>query len=59
MLSGMELRLHRVAKDIYAIDIARHLGVDHSYISKMERGTRNIPKHIYEKWAEFLGFGSK
>lgn len=57
MLSGKELKLHRVAMDIYATDIARHIGVDHSYISKMERGTRNIPKHIYEKWAEFLGVG--
>jgi plasmid maintenance system antidote protein VapI len=57
MLSGKELMLHRVVKDITATELAIHLGIHNSYISKMERGHQGIPKHIYEKWAEFLGVG--
>lgn len=55
MLSGKELMLHRVVKDITATEIAEHIGVHNSYISKMERGHQGIPKHIYVRWAEFLG----
>lgn len=54
MLSGKELKIHRIIKDIDAIEVAEYLGVHKSYISKLERGVQNIPQHIYDKWVEFL-----
>lgn len=59
MYSGKELKIHRIIKDITAIEIAEYLGVHRSYISKLENEAQKIPQHIYEKWIEFLGLKQK
>lgn len=55
MLSGMELKLHRVKKKLKAKSVADYLGLHYSYISKLESEVQSIPKHVYEKWVEYLG----
>jgi transcriptional regulator with XRE-family HTH domain len=55
VLTGKELKIERIKKDIKAVDIAEHLHIHKSYISKLEREVQSIPKQLYEKWVEFLG----
>lgn len=53
-LTGKELKLERIKKDIKAIDVAEHLGYTNAYISMMESGKSKIPNHVYVKWVRFL-----
>lgn len=55
MYSGKQLKMKRVMLDIKAKEIAEHLHIDKSYISKLENGVQGIPVHIYDKWVEYLG----
>jgi transcriptional regulator with XRE-family HTH domain len=55
VLSGKQLKIQRIIKDIQAMDIAKELNVSKTYISLMEKGERNIPLHIYSKWVDILG----
>lgn len=54
MLTGKELKIQRIIKEIEAQEIAKQLGISKTYISLMESGKRNIPKHIYDKWIDVL-----
>ena len=54
MLTGKDLKVKRIILDIKAVDIAKELNVHRSYISIMERGIQDIPKHIRVKWEEYL-----
>lgn len=36
-------------------EIADKLHVHRTYISKLENGKQNIPKHIYDAWVKVLG----
>lgn len=54
MLTGKELKIERIKKDIKAVEIAEHLHIHKSYICKLEREVQAIPKQLYEKWVEFL-----
>ncbi|MED1863261.1 helix-turn-helix transcriptional regulator [Fictibacillus nanhaiensis] len=55
MLSGKQLKIQRIIKEIQAMDIASELNVSKTYISLMEKGERKIPLHIYNKWVDILG----
>lgn len=55
MLTGKELKLRRITLDIKAVEIAEHLNIHKSYISKMENGHQAIAQDKYKKWIEFLG----
>ena len=54
LYTGKELKIKRIIKDIKAVDVAKHLCLHKSYISKMEREVQTIPKHIYNKWITYL-----
>lgn len=54
MLTGKELKLERIKRDIKATEIARYLGYTNAYISMMESGKSKIPKHIYNKWIQYI-----
>ena len=54
MLTGKDLKVMRIILDIKAVDIAKELNVHRSYISIMERGIQDIPKHIRVKWEKYL-----
>jgi predicted transcriptional regulator len=55
MLRGLQLKIKRIEMGIKAQDIAMMIGVERSYISKMETEAQGIPLHIYEKWVSVLG----
>ena len=42
-------------RDIKAKEVAEHLHIDKSYVSKMENEVQGIPANTYSKWIEFLG----
>ncbi|MCA1025701.1 helix-turn-helix domain-containing protein [Cytobacillus kochii] len=54
ILSGKELKIKRIIANKKASDIAKYLNVHKSYISKLEKETRDIPIHIYEKWLDYF-----
>lgn len=54
MLTGKDLKVKRVVLDVKAVDVAKELNVHRSYISIMERGIQEIPKHIRVKWEDYL-----
>lgn len=55
MYTGKQLRLKRVELDKRAVELAKHLGISKSYISKMENEIQSIPGHFYKKWTDYLG----
>jgi predicted transcriptional regulator len=59
MLRGLKLKIKRIEMGIKAQDIAKMIGVERSYISKMETEVQGIPLHIYEKWVGVLGLDIK
>jgi transcriptional regulator with XRE-family HTH domain len=54
VLTGKQLKLKRIELDIKAKEVAEHLHIGKSYISKLEKGVQSIPVHIYEKWIRYL-----
>jgi transcriptional regulator with XRE-family HTH domain len=54
LLTGKELKIIRIMKDIEAKEVAKQLGISKSYISLMESGKRNVPKSLYDKWINIL-----
>lgn len=53
-MTGKQLKIMRIMKDIKAKDIAEQLNVTKQYISILEREVQKIPKHIYDQWLEIL-----
>lgn len=51
---GSELVVLREAAGLTLRDLARHLGVDHTYLSHIESGRRAPPEHLVEKVATFF-----
>ncbi|MGD7047057.1 helix-turn-helix transcriptional regulator [Rossellomorea marisflavi] len=55
MLTGKQLKIQRIIKDIKAIEVSQYLDIHKSYFSKLENEVQKIPQHVYEKWSEYLG----
>jgi phosphohistidine swiveling domain-containing protein/transcriptional regulator with XRE-family HTH domain len=55
---GQNIRRQRLLKNLSQGDLARALGVDRSYVSSLESGTRNPSVSTLEKVAHSLGIGS-
>lgn len=53
-LTGKQLKIKRIRKDIKAKDIAEQLNVSRQYISMLEKGIQKIPSHVLIKWKELL-----
>ncbi|MFD0587797.1 helix-turn-helix domain-containing protein [Paenibacillus sp. GCM10027627] len=54
MLSGKQLKILRIKKDIEAQEIAKKLNLSKSYISIMEREKQTIPQSVYTRWILIL-----
>jgi transcriptional regulator with XRE-family HTH domain len=54
VLSGKQLKLHRIMKDMKVTEIAEMIGVHYTYISKLEKEVQKIPIHIYSQWVKVL-----
>ncbi|MCX6704844.1 MAG: helix-turn-helix transcriptional regulator [Candidatus Woesebacteria bacterium] len=52
---GQKVRKVRIAKGMSQGKLAKKLGVDSSYISKIERGLQNISLKGLEKLAKVIG----
>jgi transcriptional regulator with XRE-family HTH domain len=52
---GQKIRKVRIAKEMSQGKLAKKLGVDRSYISKIERGLQNISLKGIEKLAKVIG----
>ena len=55
MRTGLNFKIQRITLGIKGIDMAAMLGLDQSYISKMENGKAPIPTHVYTHWVKLLG----
>lgn len=54
MIKGKEFMIKRILLGIKGQEIAKMIGVDQSYISKMENERQEIPPHIYKKWVQIF-----
>lgn len=54
MITGKKLKLRRIELDIKAKDLADMLGIDNTYVSKIESGIHKVPKKIEDKWFKIL-----
>ena len=52
---GKKFKAIRLKKDMSQGDIAKKLGVDPSYVSKIERGIQNVSLKGIEKLAKIIG----
>jgi transcriptional regulator with XRE-family HTH domain len=54
MLTGKDLKIKRIILGYKVYEVAKNLGVHRTYISKLENGRQEIPKHIYNEWVRIL-----
>lgn len=54
MLSGNQLKMLRIKKDISQSKLANKIGIKSAYLSMLENQKQNIPDHIYQKWIQSI-----
>lgn len=54
MSKGRQFKLARKGKDITMVEVADHLGVSQSFISRFENGKRAMNDTMMEQYEQFL-----
>jgi transcriptional regulator with XRE-family HTH domain len=54
---GRVIRLRRVTLGISQAELANRAGIDRTYVSDVEAGTRNLSLGVTERLADALGVG--